>query len=52
MGKRTVVLHLSGKAEKVFSLLRYFSTNWGGLTLGEILARSKGKPFATFVSKV
>ncbi len=51
MGKRTVVLHLSGKAERVFSLLDYYARNWGQLTLGQILARSQGKRFPTFVSR-
>ena len=52
MGKRTVIMHLSGSAERVFSLLRYFSVNWGELNLGKILELSREKPIPTFVSKV
>lgn len=51
MPKRTVVLHLSGTAERVFSILNYFSINWGEMTLGKILELSAGKPIPTFVSK-
>ena len=43
MGKRTLVLRLTGKAEEVFALLRYYSINWGKMTLGEIMRKSKGK---------
>ena len=52
MKKRTVILRLSGKAEEVFAILRYYCVNWGQMTLGEILTRhEQGKQFPTFVSK-
>ena len=51
--KRTLVLCLSGSAERVFSILRYYAINWGHMTLGEIVKRhGKGERFPTIVEKV
>jgi len=53
MPDRTLVLRLSGSAEWVWAILRYYAVNWGYMTLGEIVSRySKGERFPTFVEKV
>jgi len=53
LDNRTLVLRLSGSAEQVFSILRYFSVNWGHMSLGEIAQRyNKGERFPTFVEKI
>ena len=48
MGKRTMVLRLTGKVDRVTSLISYYAANWGQMTLGEILKRHKrGEQFPT-----